>query len=430
MVVFAVAASLWSGVHAHAAATITNVVPVNVTPNSFGILWRSPNSTPSIAVFADAAGLTNLSSQLGIEAFPVHTGNPDLAPGYLRRQSQFALRAKTQSLGQMLMRVTGCQPGTTYYYQLTSTPPASSPIVYPVSGPLPSVTTEAENTFIVNAQQLILEVPGLDTLGQVVTLTHTNAAHPLAAVVGDGVNTNQVFFNANDLFTLASEGGNFAPIGDQTFTVDVLGPNQSDTLAQFTLTFNTNFTSGSGNQVTLGTEFLAITLGSTMLQTGQTSSVPVSFNSSVGIANVDLTLNLAPGHLTNFVLNSLAPEVDPAAVSVTAQGVSNIVLHLPARSGQLLFGGKQIAQFTFAAIASQPSAFVPLKLQQINATKAGSSLLTSNLFGASGRAVVVGREALLEAALQRNGTRIMTLYGKPYSSYALEYATNLTGPVV
>ena len=101
------AALIWASAQAAGGAIITNVLPVNVTPTSFSILWRAFNSTPSIAVYADAAGITNLSGQLGVEAFPLRTGNPELAAGYDRRQNQRALQRKTQSLGYELIRVSG-----------------------------------------------------------------------------------------------------------------------------------------------------------------------------------------------------------------------------------------------------------------------------------------------------------------------------------
>ena len=65
--------ALFLGLEAHGAITLTNVTVVNVTPTSFSVLWRTANSTPSIAVFADPAGQTNVAAQLGVEAFPVLT---------------------------------------------------------------------------------------------------------------------------------------------------------------------------------------------------------------------------------------------------------------------------------------------------------------------------------------------------------------------
>ena len=414
-----IAGSLGAG-----AATITNVTVVNVSPTSFSVLWHAGGSTPGITVFTDPAGASNVTSQLGVEFSPVHSGNPDLAAGYARRQSQIVLRQKMQSYATVLVRVTGLQPSTTYYYQLSATPVSGLTTNYPVSGPLPGVTTEQENTFVIDDQQLLVDVPGLDTMGQVVTLTHTNATHPLAAVVGDGVGTNQVYFNLNDLFALAGGAGNISPLGAQTFTVTSWTGKGPDTVAQFTVSFSASFTTGHGNQNTFGTEFLALSIGSAVLQVSQSSNVPVGFNSSVGLASVDLTLNVPPGHLSNLALTSLATEIDPVTVSVTVQSVSNVVLHLPARSGQVIVGAKQLAQFSFQATAGKPSAFVPLKITQATGTKPGSTLV-NNVTSQSGRLILVGAEPLLENTRSSNGVLGLTLYATPMLSYALEYTSQL-----
>ena len=411
---------LFAGLCAANAAIVSNVAPVNVTPMSFSILCRSTYDI-SIAVFADASGTSNLTSQLSIESSPVQTGNPDLPAGYSRRQSQLFLRQKEQSFDFVLIRVTGCQPGTTYYYQLSNSPTS----VYPASGPLPSVITEQENTFVIDDQLLILDIPGLDSMGRLVTLTHTNAAHPLAAVIGDGVGTNQVFFNLNDLFNLATSG-NLAPLGSQTFNVDVWGPGGADILAQFTVSFSLNFNTAQGNLVNVGTEYLLLSIGSAVLQAGQSTNVPIILNSSAGLASLDLTLNVPPGHLSTLSLTSLAPELDPVAVGVTVQNASNVVLHLPARSGQVISSTQDVAQLSFSATSGQPSAFVPLTLKQAVAARPGNTLMT-NLTLVSGRLVIIGQESLLEAGLPTNGAREMTLYAKPYLCYALEYSTN-AGP--
>lgn len=409
-----------AGLVAANAAIVTNVTPVNVTPTSFSILCRS-GSGISVEVFSDAGGSSNLTRQLGVESYPIHTGNPDLAAGYSRRQSQTLLRQKAQGFSLALIQVTGCRPGTTYFYRLSDAPGS----YYPVSGPLPGVTTELENTFVVDDQQLIIDVPGLDNTGRIVTLTHTNAAHPLAAVIGDGVGTNQVFFNLNDLFNLAG-GGNIAPLGSQTFDVNVWGPSGTIVPAQFTLSFSLNFNAGQANLGSIGAEFLALSVGSAVLQAGQSTNIPVRLNTSDGLSVLDVTLAVAPGRLTNLSLTTLASEIDPAAVGVTVQSTSNLVLHLPARSGQVISGSKEVARFAFRATPGQQSAFVPLAIKSVTASRPGNSALT-NLTLASGRLVIVGNESLLEATTTTNRGQAMTLYAKPYFAYALEYTTNL-GP--
>ena len=198
-----------------------------------------------------------------------------------------------------------------------------------------------------------------------------------------------------------------------------------DILAQFTVGFTLAFNTAGENLYRLGTEFLALGIGSALLQVGQSTNVPLTFNSSAGLASLDLTLNVAPGRLSNLSLTSLAPELDPVGVRITVQSASNVVLHLPARSGQVLSGAREIAQLSFSAAPGQHSAFVPLTLQQAVAAQPDTTLLT-NLTLASGRLVIVGPESLLEAGLAANGSRAMTLYARPYFCYALEYATNLS----
>jgi len=410
------------------AATITNVSLVNVTPTGFSVLWRTAaNSTPSIEVFASASGTNSLAGQLSIEAFPLNTGTPDSTNLYARRLSQAAIRQKTAGAGLMLVQVQGCRPATTYYYRLGSVPPTGTPAVYPESGSLPGVTTEKENSFVADAQQLIIDVPGVDTMGQIVTLTHSNANFAIASVVGDGVGTNQVFFNANDLFALAG-AGNLAPLGSQAFTAKVLGPNASETVAQFFLSFGPSLQVAKANQNSIGTEFLALSFGSTVMRAGGTSLVPVGFNSSVGISDLSLEIAMKPDSLTNLSLLSLAPEINPATVSFSPQNNGVTLLNIKTLAGQSLQGSRQIAQFAFTAIAGRPSAFVPLKIQNLVGRKPNNAVV-GNLIAQSGRVVVIGNESLLEMA-EGSGARGLTLYAKPNSAYALEYATNLNPPVV
>src|SRR6266849_2845117 len=59
------------------ALLITNVSTVNVTPTSFSVVWATaPTLTPLISVYADPGGVTNLAGQLGVEYYPLHTGDP------------------------------------------------------------------------------------------------------------------------------------------------------------------------------------------------------------------------------------------------------------------------------------------------------------------------------------------------------------------
>ena len=406
------------------AAVITNVTPVNVTPSSFSVFWRAPaDTTPSIAVFSDAAGTTSLAVQLGLEMFPVHTGNPDLSAGYERRLGRAALQRKTQGHSLMMMRVTGCRPDTTYYYRVTSTASSGSSETFPASGSLPSITTAHENTFVANFQQLIINVTDLDPEGRVVMLAHTNSPYPLAAIVGDGVGTNQVAFDVNNLF-LQAGGGNFSALGSQEFAVDVLGPNQSSISQRFTLNFTAAFAVAQATVASLGSEFFAASMGSTIVLYGENGAVTIDGNTSAGLAAINLSIDIPPGHLTDLTLQALAPELDAATSSITSQGGSSWLIRLAAQTGQNFTGAKALGQLGFKAGPNTSSAFVPLKITAITATKPNASTI-SQVVAKSGRAVVIGAEPLVEAVRSADGSRTVTLYGRPNSSYALEYASSV-----
>ena len=398
--------------------TITNVSVVNVTPSGFDVVWRVESSTPSIAVFADAGGVTNLAHQVGIEAYPLHTGSPQLAAGYDRRLGQETTRQKTRNFGLVMMRVSGCRPGRTYYYRLTSTPSPGTPAVYPASGPLPSVTLPLENTFVVNDQSLILEVPALDAEGRILLLTHSNAPVALASVVGDGARTNQVFFHLNDLFALAG-GGNFGALGPQEFSVTVLGAAQADIYQRFTVVFGAGFAVGQGTSYSIGTEFLAAYFGSTVVRSGQNASVAITANTSTSVGALDITLDIPADHLGGLALQSLAPEFDPLTTSITPQGGTTWLVRFRTRAGQFFTGDKQIATLSSTALPGQISAFVPLRVTGITATHPDAAVV-KNLFAQSGRIVVVGGEPLLEAFSETNGQRRLALYGIPGTAYGIE----------
>jgi hypothetical protein len=286
-----------------------------------------------------------------------------------------------------------------------------------------------ENTFVIDDEQVIIDVTGASTLGGVVTISNASAAYPLAAVVGDGVGTNQVFFNLNDLFLAAGGGGNFAPLGPQQFTMDAVGLNgQPDTLAGLAINFGTNLVIASATNTTFASDSVAVSIGAAALQTGAATNVPIFFSGNAVLVDLSVALNIPPGHLTNLVLQGLAPQIDPASATVTPQA-GGVVLHFAGLAGQGITGSNQLAQLAFTAIPGQHSAFVTLGLRQITAVR-GNATLVTNLFGSSGRVLVIGPEPLLDGSVDSAGARTLTLYGNPNFSYAVEYTTNLSSQQV
>src|SRR5207244_1892661 len=155
----------------------------------------------------------------------------------------------------------------------------------PASG-LAALQLPPENTFVVNSQQLIIDMPGVDHSGYIVTLTHTNGTFALAAVVGDGVGTNQVFFNLNDVFAIT--GGNLSPNTGQQFNVTIMGPPRSDEQQVFNIAFTDAFSVGGVNGAATANDFLVVNVGSGVYRTGETNELAIELNSS---ALLDFSMN-------------------------------------------------------------------------------------------------------------------------------------------
>lgn len=219
---------------------IANVTPANITPSGFSVVWTcTSNGLPAISVFADPNGVTNLAGQVGIELYPVHSGNPALVSKYSRLAALDSLAQQMAGQGRAYARITGCQPGTAYYFKARLVDTNGQDIVVsPASGPLPGITTAVENAFVLDSEQLVLDVTGAKP-GTIVLLSNTNASGKLAAVVGDGGSTNQVVFNMSDLLAVTGNT-NYQPVGTQAFAASVLGVNG---VGQ---SYNVDFTSGFG----------------------------------------------------------------------------------------------------------------------------------------------------------------------------------------
>jgi hypothetical protein len=177
--------------------------------------------------------------------------------------------------------------------------------------------------------------------------------------------------------------------------------------------------------VAIDSDVAQLSLGSTELRAGQFGSVTLNFSSSEGVASLNLVLDVPPGRLSNFSLQALASEIDPASTSVVALPNSSVVIQLATRSGQTLLGSKEVAQLSFSSIANQQSAFVPLRVRPFGATKSDGTFIADRP-AEPGRAVIIAQEALLEAAFNTDGSRRLMLFGKPASTYAIEYTTNPT----
>jgi hypothetical protein len=403
------------------AAGITNVTVANVTPSSFTVV-ANIDGLLSIDVFANSSGTSNLAGIVGVEFDPVHTGNAGLIAEHERRAHRGLLRSRARPLGLGHIRVSRLAPDTTYYFRLTTRLGNNATNVYPSAG-FASVKTALETSFVRDAQQLVIDVPGLDNDGRIVTLTHSNAAFALAAVVGDGAGTNQVVFNTADLLALGGQT-NFNASGSQEFLAELRGPESARTFEQFTLIFADAFNIAQATHESFGIEFAALSVGSTVMRAGDRGSLELSYNASVPVRQITAQLQIPTGLLTELALSNLPPPVASATIvsnSATAASLS-LVMH----PGQSLQGSLSLGQLWFRAVSNQTSAFIPVRLAGPQLAKLDGNSV-SNVLAQAGRVVLIAEQPLLEAFAASGGAGLH-VYGKPLVGYAIEYTPALGQP--
>jgi len=401
-----------------AGPVVTNVAVVNLTPGTFSVLWyATPGTVPTLNVFADPAGHTNLAGQLGIEYYPLNTGSPSATNSYDRRLGQAVLRQKTAAQGFVLARVSGCGPGQTFYYQLRSADGQGGVTTWPASGPLPAATTAVDSSFVIQSRQLAFSVPGIDPSGSVVLLSNSNSPSLLAAVVGDGVRSNEVYFSLSDLLD-ASGKTNYLPVGNQSFTATVLGA-ASPEVQTYSLNFTTGFLVGQGALIDLG-DYAVLSFGSNYVQAGASGSLPVGVYASA-ITNLTFSFQVPSNVFSHLALQPVSPLVGVASLHLV--NGTTAVASLAAAVGKTLEGDQQLAELQYDTIPSQPSSFVPLVPSSLQAVNPDGSLVV-NLAASPGRLVVVNHQPLVENLFDASGDRSLALYGLPGFSYEIQESVN------
>jgi hypothetical protein len=163
-----------------------------------------------------------------------------------------------------------------------------------------------------------------------------------------------------------------------------------------------------------------VSIGSTVMQIGTTSSVPVNLLSTVAVTNLNFTVSYPSNRFTNW---SFSPSNNAiGSFSAGEFDSADAVFSLQTANGQVFQGPALAGSVQFTA-TSNSSAFVPLIIKNIQGTKTDGFLVGSTV-GVEGRVVDIGPQPLLEASMVTNA-RMLTLYGNPGASYQIAYATNL-----
>lgn len=229
-----------AGICAHA-LTVDSGFAVNTTTTQFDLFVRTSEPAVSwVEVFADADGTIRLAGMVGMEALPVHTGDPLVTTPYHRREANRTLQNAAADKSVALHRISGCAPETTYYVQVVATNEAAS-ARWPASGLL-AVTTEQNNGFLMESRQLLVDlhhsVSPPNPLGAVGVLEVSGADYPIASIVGDGAVSHQLYFDLGQLFS-STDHQNLSFTSAPSCTVTVYGqPEMPDLRAEFSIPFS------------------------------------------------------------------------------------------------------------------------------------------------------------------------------------------------
>jgi hypothetical protein len=171
-------------------------------------------------------------------------------------------------------------------------------------------------------------------------------------------------------------------------------------------------------------DYIAVSLGSTVVATNSTGSVALPVYASAPITNLQFTLIYPPDQLTNFTL--LFNNVLVGTASVTELAPGQAVFALGTGAGQSLLGSQPIGEIEFNSLVNQRSAFVYLQTGTPVALRTDGTLADYTV-GGQGRVTIVGQESLVEAVLAGDGGRNLIVYGPLGASYQVE-SCNILGP--
>jgi hypothetical protein len=165
-------------------------------------------------------------------------------------------------------------------------------------------------------------------------------------------------------------------------------------------------------------DYLELMLGQTVLQVGQSGSVPVTLVTTTGLTNLQARVDIPADRLGSVALTDFGPGVGNATLQQQAPNLWQ--MDFTAAPGQALQATQELARLSFLALTN-PSAFVPLTMEiSTNLTTEGFSVWRT--LAANGRCVVIEREPLVEALPATNGRPNLMLYGVPGISYDLLFS--------
>ncbi len=166
-------------------------------------------------------------------------------------------------------------------------------------------------------------------------------------------------------------------------------------------------------------DYIEMTFGSSLVEAGQGTNVWIDVVTTAPLTN--LTFAVArKAALINVSVENLIPAVVSAVFDFTNPDLATLTF--AALPGQMLAGTQRLARLHFSTPAGQPSAFVPFHIAYLFGERATGGLAPSIILN-DGRVVLIGAQPLLEARSGAGSLRVLSLYGHPGTTYAVETST-------
>ncbi len=170
--------------------------------------------------------------------------------------------------------------------------------------------------------------------------------------------------------------------------------------------------------------YVQISFGPSIVMLGQTSSVPVIFNSSVAITNLSFTMDVPGMRMSNLSMTSSVPTI--ATVSQSTKGAAHSVVTVKAVPGQVMQGTINLGLLSYKATANLPSAFGTLYATNIVAIQSNGVVVPTTVNGL-GQVVLIGSQSLAQATTDTNGHHNLIVYGPVGTNYQVQSKTGFTG---
>jgi len=167
-------------------------------------------------------------------------------------------------------------------------------------------------------------------------------------------------------------------------------------------------------------DYLSVIPAPAAVMAGQTTTIPLYVYSSDGVTNLTFGLSWP----SNLFRNPSIASAESARYSASLQSQgTNLQIRLQALPGKTMEGSNLVAQLSFQASASQPSAFVRVATWSISGAKPNGEPYV-DCVPRLGQVAVVKDVPLLESTLFGSSGRRLMLYGRVATKYRIEFSTN------